>query len=533
MTSDNGRAAKTPPRVLTIAGSDSGGGAGIQADLKTFAALGVFGMSVVTALTAQNTCGVQAVHGVPEDFVAQQFVSVRDDLGIDALKTGMLHSRDMVERVADLIAGGDAATVVDPVMVATSGAQLLQTDAVDALKQRLLPLATVVTPNVREAEVLTGMRIRSLDDMKAAARALHALGARYVLVKGGHLVLDGATDQPLDGGRDGAVVVDVLWDGSSSVLFRHAWIDTRSTHGTGCTLSAAIAACLAGGLDVLQSVHRAIAYTHAAIQHAQPLGQGHGPLNHHFAAAPLQSLSHVAMVLEDAVPKTLLQQSSTPFVDMLKQSCAQEWDAYVDHRFVRGLADGTLPAESFRHYLTQDYIFLVNFARCNALAAYKAHSMADITAAADIVCHIGRESELHVSYCREWGIGRETLAATDEAVANLAYTRFTLDRGMSGDLLDLRTALAPCLLGYGEIGMRLFNDPATKRDGNPYWRWIANYAADDFQQACREGRELLERLAAEYAVMHSPTRMQQLCKTFRTATVLEAGFWEMGWSVSW
>jgi len=158
--------------------------------------------------------------------------------------------------------------------------------------------------------------------------------------------------------------------------------------------------------------------------------------------------------------------------------------------------------------------------------------MSDIVRAAEIVCHIGRESNLHLSYCAEWGIDATSLTSIAEARANLAYTRFTLDCGMTGDLLDLDVALAPCLLGYGEVALRLFNDPITKRD-SPYWKWISNYAADDYQEACRKGEQLLERLADEYGVWHAAVRIKKLTDTFKTATKLEIGFWDMGLNVEW
>jgi thiaminase len=158
--------------------------------------------------------------------------------------------------------------------------------------------------------------------------------------------------------------------------------------------------------------------------------------------------------------------------------------------------------------------------------------MDEIVFSAKIICYIGSESELHLSYCAEWGIDATILASMEEARANLAYTRFTLDCGMSGDLLDLHVALAPCLFGYGEVGMRLFNEPTTKRD-SPYWKWILSYSSDNYQKACREGEQLLDRLADEYGVWHAPSRIKTLEHTFKTATKLEIGFWNMGYNVEW
>lgn len=261
------------PRVLSIAGSDSGGGAGIEADLKTCTALGVHGMAAVTAITAQNTVGVFGVRDVPPDLVAQQIDVVAEDIGVDAAKTGMLSSSAIIEAVAESLTRNMIRNlVVDPVMIAKSGDALLQDEARSALKDLLLPAALVVTPNIPEAEVLSGLVIASEEAVVAAAEKIIELGPRYVLMKGGHL--------------EGPEACDYLFDGENVDTFRSPRIDTPNTHGTGCTYSAAIAAYIARGLDVPESVERAKAYLTRAIETSLPLGNGHGPLNHGW---PLES----------------------------------------------------------------------------------------------------------------------------------------------------------------------------------------------------------------------------------------------------
>ena len=256
----------TRPKAMTIAGSDSGGGAGVQADLKTFAALGVYGAPTLTAITAQNTVGVTAVHEIPTDVIRAQIDAVLTDIGADAVKTGMLSSSVIIECVADALEHwGVPALVVDPVMVAKSGDSLLQQEAVGALRSRLLPLASVVTPNIPEAEVLTGMSIGSDADVRNAARAIVGMGAKAVVVKGGH--------------REGAAT-DVFFDGSQFHEFTTARIDTVNTHGTGCTFASAVAAGLAKSLPVIDAVGAAKEYVTEAIRHSFPIGQGHGPLSH-------------------------------------------------------------------------------------------------------------------------------------------------------------------------------------------------------------------------------------------------------------
>ena len=261
------------PTALTLAGSDSGGGAGLQADLKAFEANGVFGMSVVTALTAQNTQTVTAVHAVPPAFVSAQIDAVASDLPVGAVKTGMLATAGVVHAVADGLARWALApVVVDPVMVSTGGDLLLEADAVEAVRSRMLPLAALLTPNVHEAAVLAGMEVRTLADAGRAADRLLAQGPAAVLLKGGHL-----------DDEDDAVDLLVTADGAAWT-FRQPRVDTTSTHGTGCTLASAIAAHLARGRSLLDAVGHARAYLQGALVHATPLGGGHGPVAHGWAS---------------------------------------------------------------------------------------------------------------------------------------------------------------------------------------------------------------------------------------------------------
>ncbi len=268
---DRGEAFRTYRRVLTIAGSDSGGGAGIQADLKTVAALGCYGMSAITALTAQNTQGVRGIHAVPPEFAAAQIAAVLEDIGADAVKIGMLYSAELIRTVAAELARFDARNVVlDPVMVAQSGDRLLRDDAVGAIREHLMPLTDVITPNLPEAEVLVGRPVRTLADMLAAARELGRYGGRSILIKGGH--------------REDADSTDLLYlVGEDRVVsLPGERIPTRNNHGTGCTLSSAIAAFLARGEALEPAVRQAKDYITAAIRAGADyrLGHGHGPVHH-------------------------------------------------------------------------------------------------------------------------------------------------------------------------------------------------------------------------------------------------------------
>jgi hydroxymethylpyrimidine/phosphomethylpyrimidine kinase len=266
------------PRVLSIAGSDSGGGAGIQADLKTFSALGCFGMTAITALTAQNTCGVRAIHGVPPQMLRDQIDAVIEDIGVDAVKIGMLHSPDIVQTVAEAIDRHAMQNVVfDPVMVATSGAMLIDNSALDVLVRELFPRVAVITPNLDEAALLVGRMLSSAQDMEQAALDLLGKGARAVLLKGGHL--------------PGDTVIDLLiTQGGEKLWMQAPRIHSPNTHGTGCTLSSAMAAHLALGASLVDAVQHARDFVREALQAGAQVrtGQGSGPLNHGYGPLPMR-----------------------------------------------------------------------------------------------------------------------------------------------------------------------------------------------------------------------------------------------------
>jgi hydroxymethylpyrimidine/phosphomethylpyrimidine kinase len=255
-------------KALTIAGSDSGGGAGIQADLKTFMAFGVFGMSAITALTAQNTVGVQGIFEISPEFIREQIKSIMDDIGTDAAKTGMLSNETIVEVVGEAVQEyGIPNLVVDPVMIAKSGDPLLAKSARQAIKEKLIPLAEVITPNIFEAEALTGKKIDSLDAMREAAEELRKLGCGWVVLKGGHLDIDSQS-------------IDVVYNGNKHHVVKSERLKTKNTHGTGCTFASAIAAGLAKGWQPLKAIQEAKKYISEAIRTSFPVGKGHGPTNH-------------------------------------------------------------------------------------------------------------------------------------------------------------------------------------------------------------------------------------------------------------
>ncbi|KAI0550263.1 Phosphomethylpyrimidine kinase-domain-containing protein [Xylaria curta] len=494
----------TKKTILVIAGSDSSGGAGLEADQKAIAAHGCYAMTATTALTAQNTTGVDDIYQIPPEFTRKQIDAVFKDIPPSVVKTGMLGSAATIEMLAQAVADYKIERLVlDPVMVATTGAQLLPAKAVNELRTLLLPLTFILTPNVPEAKLLlanagqTPRDIQRIEDLEEVARWLWALGPKWVLVKGGHVPFkkDGtAATSP----EQREIVIDVLvGPEGNAIRIESPYVDSKNTHGTGCSLASAIAANLASGLKTVDAVRAACRYIEAAIRTAPGYGKGHGPLNHF----------HSTYMLPFAPGR---------FVDWLlsRPDVAPVWHRFVNHPFVLALGNGELPLESFKKYLIQDYLYLIHFARANALASYKAKSMQDIAAGAKIVQHIHTEMKLHIDYCKSFGIEKEEIEATEEHQACTAYTRYVLDIGQSEDWLGLQVSLAPCLLGYGAIAKQLHADPRTKTEGNTYWPWILNYVADDYVQAVQTGCELIER----NAVLHSPSRIEELVKIFIHAT---------------
>ncbi|KAH8178675.1 phosphomethylpyrimidine kinase domain-containing protein [Sarocladium implicatum] len=503
----------TPPRVLIIAGSDSSGGAGLEADQKVAAAHGCYALTATTALTAQNTLGVRNVHVVPAAFVGEQIDACVEDVGVDVVKTGMLASAETIDVIADKISSHNLSTLVlDPVMISTSGSELLPSSAVSHLSTRLLPLTTILTPNIPEANLvlrqnsLEEVSIRSPADLETIARRIRSLGPKWVLVKGGHVPFKEDLSVAGDDDAEKKVVVDVLAgeDGEEALWVKSAWQSSTSTHGTGCSLASAIASNLAKGLDVPAAVRSACRYVEVGIKTAPKLGAGNGPLNHFHSTYTLPF-------------------SPGYFIEYLlnRPDVKPVWDRFVNHPFVMGLGNGKLPLESFKGYIVQDYLYLIQFSRATALGAYKSTDMDSIARASQIVAHIMHETKLHINYCESFNISKAELEATEEKQACTAYTRYVLDIGQSQDWLALQVAMAPCLLGYGAVANMLHAHHLTdKSSANAYWPWIENYVAEDYTEAVRLGSE-------KNALLQSPHRIEELVKIFIHATKMEIGFWEM------
>ncbi|TKX19158.1 hydroxymethylpyrimidine/phosphomethylpyrimidine kinase-like protein [Elsinoe australis] len=511
-------------RILVIAGSDSSGGAGLEADQKVIAIHGCYAMTATTALTAQNTLGVSDIHHTPSSFVAKQIEACASDVGVDVVKTGMLASADTIKVVANALKKYSLKTsVIDPVMVATSGTRLLAEDAIETLISELLPKTYLLTPNIPEATlILTGAGrepgpVNSVEDIKRLAESVSDLGPQNVLVKGGHCPLPSPTSP------NEKTIYNVLYSTTTQThhVFSSPHLTSPNTHGTGCSLASAIASHLALSLSSPHptSLERAISLSLSYISHSiatsLPLGSGSGPINH------FSLLRSLPFTPGSFLPYLL----SHPLV-------LGPWQSFTHHPFTALLASGALPRQSFRHYMVQDYLYLRHFARANSLAGYKAGSFASTVASADIVLHIARETELHVRECEAMGIGRAELEGADEDEACTAYSRFILDVGVQQDWFALQVALAPCLIGYGVVGERLGEgleveggegDGVAREEASYYRRWIENYVAEDYKEAVRKGTALIE----EHAVRQGPERIEELVGVFVHATKMEAGFWDM------
>lgn len=393
----------------------------------------------------------------------------------------------------------------------------------------------VLTPNIPEALLLlreahpdkeTDYRSpTNLEDLKQLAKQVHALGPTHVLLKGGHLPLTkDYTEATTDGTK--ALTIDILYPSTPNTtdfeIIQSPYLTSPNTHGTGCSLASALAAQVAiSSLNITPTrlsalTRKAVTYISHAISTSSDLALSHtgahGPINH------FHSLTTLAFPPNNFITYLLTHPRISPL-----------WHNYTHHPFVARIADGTLPEADFKHYMIQDYLYLTHFARTYALAAYKSRSMAEIVRASEIVLHINTEMKLHLGYCVEFGISKVEIESTEESQACAAYSRFVLDVGASGDLLGLYVALAPCLLGYGEVARRVYDDPKSKREGNRYWRWVENYVAGDYVEAVRKGREALEGLARDSGVAAAEAgRLRELVEVFREATRMEVGFWEEG-----
>ena len=457
---------------------------------------GVYAMTAITALTAQNTTGVTDILESTPEFLAEQLDAVFTDIFPDAVKIGMVSSAALIRVIADkLTQYGAKHVVVDPVMVATSGSKLMQDEALGALKERLLPLAEVITPNIPEAEILSGMKIETVADMEAAAKKISESCRCAVLLKGGHALNDAN---------------DLLYKDSRAEWFYGRRIDNPNTHGTGCTLSSAIASNLACGAELTEAVRRAKDYISGALAAMLDLGKGRGPMNHLFD-----------------LKSEFIREAAPSVSERLRAAAAPVWEKCLNHPFVQGIGDGSLPVEKFQYFMLQDYLYLFEYAKVFAIGVTKAHSPEKMRMFARNVDQIlGGEMNIHRAYMQRLGISEEQVCAARPALDNASYTSYMLSVAEAGGEAEIIASILACSWSYAEIGQKLAQIPGAAE--HPFYgEWISGYAGEEYAAANQALIEEMNRLA-EGA---SPERMQRLTEIFVNCSRYELGFWDMAWEM--
>ena len=478
---------------LTIAGSDSSGGAGIQADIKTMTMNGVYAMSAITALTAQNTTGVFAIQESSPDFLKAQIDAVFSDIFPDAVKIGMVSSSTLIHVIAESLKHWGAKNiVVDPVMVSTSGAKLITDDAITTLAEELLPLAVVATPNIPEAEILSGMKILDEDGMTQAAEKIASRFRCAVLLKGGHMINDAN---------------DYLFSGGAGSWFTGKRIYTHNTHGTGCTLSSAIAANLAKGYTLNESVSLAKEYISGALGAMLDLGSGCGPMHHAF----------------NLTGKFSRRQS---IVAHLMSSVSDFWHDYNNHPFVKGIETGTLEPAKFRHYIIQDYLYLNEYSKVFALGVSKSKNLETMQLFSSVIQAIANvEMDIHRGYMGRLGVTQEELDSAKMELENLSYTSYMLRVAYEEGEAEILAAILSCALSYEDIAKTIIKNNPDAGKHELYGHWVMNYSGEEYCGLNRVLVSCLEKAAQNY----SDSQLEHLAEIFRECSLYEMGFWDMGW----
>lgn len=501
--------------VLTVAGSDSSGGAGIEADIKAITANGSYALTAITALTAQNTVGVEDIAYTSRAMLDKMLHANFSDIKIDVVKTGMLtvDAVEVLNRYLDEYHAGKP-LVVDPVLITTSGCKLADDGTLQASISKLFQKATVITPNLVEAELILGEKLdlASMDSLKLSCKKIHqTTGCKNVLLKGGHNVIDNS------------YLIDILYTSFNDgfKIFKNQYLHTSNTHGTGCTLASSIAANLANNYSLECSVDAAIRYVHECIEATSDIslaagsGKSNGPLNHFYA---------IPTISKTELPNGSQLFSKGHFVEFLLNhpTIKPNWHAYVHHEFVRQLGNGSLPKNKFIHFLKQDYAYLINYARVHSLSASVAPDIVCIQREANILNAIANEMELHRAKLANHGI--TDLSNIVESEACKQYKDYLMHIAKTGDWLDIQVALAPCLFGYKQAADSVEVSASFANNDNPvaeYVQWIEDYRTDRFAEAVELGKKTLEAHGAGI----NAAKTMQLVKIFADVTLLEVNFW--------
>lgn len=566
----------TLPAVLTIAGSDSSGGAGIEADLKTLTVNGVYGLTCITALTAQNTQGVEAIRSTPKELLHQILKRNFDDFLIGyspgeqplkVIKTGMLTVEAVSELVQHLpiLSKYEIKMVVDPVMVSTSGANLF--DGAE-LAIGLMKEAYLLTPNLQEAQILFEAvhkevpSISSRVDFILFVRDLKlALGCSNLLVKGGHIPWDKNLDKPVIGSSSNtnARILDILYDSNDDItVFESDYIDNPNTHGTGCTLASAIAANLAKLIKLHEAIFQAIDYVHHSMHGSKKIGWGkHGPLNHMairigeidrtlqnspqvIASDILVENSH--RITNNMVVENVPEISKSPvaaknylnfFIN--HKNVNPEWKKYINHKFVSAVAADRLSFKRFLYFIKQDYYYLINYAQIHALAASVAPTYSQILSESLSIASVVKEIENHkLKLAKEYGIDFDRDVKFDKELqagpACIEYCEYLLEVGKREDYVGIKVALAPCLFGYNEACkwgqlLRIKREAIETENADitkAYLSWLDDYTGEWYTDACATGLISFNELFDSV----SPERMEELVEIFKKVTELEVSFWD-------
>ncbi len=479
--------------ALTIAGSDSSGGAGIQADIKTMTMNGVYAMSAVTALTAQNTTGVTGILESSPEFLRQQLDAIFTDIFPDSIKIGMVSSSELIKTIAERLKFYNAKNiVVDPVMVATSGARLINESAVETLEKELLPLALVVTPNIPEAEILSGVKIQNQNDMPEAAKIINEKFGCSVLLKGGHDVNDAN---------------DFLYiSENNSRWFKGKRIETCNTHGTGCTLSSAIASNLAKNFSLEISVERAKDYISGALGSGLNLGKGCGPMNHAFN-----------LTGKFATSKNLRER--------LMSSVSDIWPEYNNHPFVKGIETGTLDKNKFKRYIIQDYLYLNEYSKVFALGAAKSKNLETMKLFASVISAIANvEMDIHKGYMGRLGVSEKDIEDAERELENLSYTSYMLRIAYEEGEAEILAAILSCALSYEDIAKTMLKNNPNADKNNFYSEWIKCYSGQEYCSLNKIFVEALENAVKDY----SEEKLNHIAEIFRECSLYEMDFWNMG-----
>lgn len=512
------------PRVLTIAGSDCSGGAGIEADIKTITAHGCYGLTCINALTVQNTQGVSDFVETDEKYVREILEANFSDIDIDVVKTGMLTlaTASLLPEILEKYHRGKP-LVVDPVLVSTSGHSLSKLEVLDVCIKGLFPKTTLLTPNFMEALAIMEAIGEPCHDEKVTVQLLELMGKTIhektgccsVLIKGGHVPWDAEGGLARESKKPACSVIDVLYIGNlgKSYTFKSKYSSSNNTHGTGCTLASAVSSNLARGLGISEAVAAGINYIGEAIRNADTsIGKGSiGPLNHVYHVAP-------PLNTEMAGEGRLFVEGH--FLDYLLNHplISPSWEKYTHHPFVKAVAEKTIPFDKFIFFIKQDYAYLINYARVHSLAASVAPDMKSIETEAGILGKIAMELERHKGILLENGVTNLQEIRMGKACSE--YNDYLMNVAKTGDWFDINIALAPCLYGY-RAAAQWAKQFCKEGKGDIYENWIGDYLSEWYGQSCSDGRKMLENLA----VGVSPAKAARLVKIFADVSELEVNFW--------